>query len=517
MKNFKILDCTLRDGGYYNNWDFDQKVVNQYCDFVEKSPIDYVEVGYRSITLEGYYGEYFYCPIYVLERLKKRMPSKELVVILNEKDIRAEHVEMLLLECQGLISMVRIAVDPKNFTRAVILAKKVKSLNFKVAFNVMYMSNWKYDSTFLDDLKKIENIVDYFYMVDSFGGVVTEDVIQTINLIKSKSENVLLGFHGHNNLQMAMANTLEAINRGCVIVDGTITGMGRGAGNLRMELFLTYLESKDLFEIDYLALGNIVSKFEKMKESYKWGTNLPYMFSGAHSLGQKQVMDWVGLNRYSISSILNALNNQKELKKDNVKLKLLVKSKSFKNAIILGGGETINTHETAILKLLQNDPNLVLIHAGARNISRFLNVRNVQYYCLVGSESHKLTNSIKDVSNLRGLCIYPPFPREMGTQIPIELIDSAFELASVSFTAVSKDSPLALSIQTALDLGVEKLLFLGFDGYKNKVTNNQLLITQENQKILDDLGELSSVDSIFLLPTEYKHVRVSSLYNYIQG
>ena len=515
MKKVKILDCTLRDGGYYNNWDFDESVVNLYCDFVEKAPIDYVEVGYRSITLEGYFGEYFYCPIYVLERLKKRMPSKELVIILNEKDIRAEHVEDLLSECQDLISMVRIAVDPKNFRRAIILAKKVKSLKFKVAFNVMYMSNWKHDSSFLEDLKEIESVVDYFYMVDSFGGVMIEDVVQTIDLVKNKSDNIALGFHGHNNLQMAMANTLEAINRGCVIVDGTITGMGRGAGNLRMELFLTYLESKGYFEIDYSSLGNIVSKFEKMKDEYKWGTNLPYMFSGAYSLGQKQVMDWVGLNRYSISSILNALKNKKEFKKDNFRLNNLAISKSCNRSLIIGGGESIAIHETAIVKLLQNEPDLTLIHAGARNINKFLKLKNKQYYSLVGSESNKLTNSIKDFSNLKGTCVYPPFPRKMGTQIPNEQIDNSYELNSINFTSVSEDSPLALSIQTAIDIGVEKIFFVGFDGYKNKINSNQLLITKENQKILDDLNKLTNIDSLFLLPTEYKNVKLSSLYNYI--
>ena len=515
MKGIKILDCTLRDGGYYNNWDFDESIVNQYCDFVEKSPIDYVEVGYRSIPLDGYFGEYFYCPIYVLERLKKRMPSKELVIILNEKDIRAEHVENLLLERQGIISMVRIAIDPKNFKRAIILAKKVKSLNFKVAFNIMYMSNWKHDSSFLEYLKEIESFVDYFYMVDSFGGVMTEDVVQTIDLVKSKSDNIALGFHGHNNLQMAMANTLEAINSGCVIVDGTITGMGRGAGNLRMELFLTYMESKCYFEIDYSSLGNIVSEFEKMKDEYKWGTNLPYMFSGAYSLGQKQVMDWVGLNRYSISSILNALKNQKELKKDNFKLDNLELSKSFNKVLIIGGGESITIHQTAIIKLLKNDPKLILIHAGARNIHKFLKLKNKQYYCLVGSESEKLTNSIKDFSNLQGICVYPPFPRKMGTQIPNELINISYELSSINFTSVSEDSPLALSIQTAIDIGVEKLFFIGFDGYKDKINRNQLLITKENQKILNDLNELTNIDSLFLLPTEYKNVKLSSLYNYV--
>ena len=134
-----ILDCTLRDGGYYTNWDFDKNLVRTYCKSMESLPIDYVEIGYRSILLEGYLGQYFYCPDFVMKELKEMMPSKKLVIILNEKDIRPSHIPELLKPCQDYIAMVRIAVDPANFGRAIELAKAIKSMKFEVAFNVMYM------------------------------------------------------------------------------------------------------------------------------------------------------------------------------------------------------------------------------------------------------------------------------------------------------------------------------------------------------------------------------------------
>ena len=104
----KLLDCTIRDGGYYTNWDFDKDLIKTYCKSMESLPIDYVEVGYRSIPLEGYLGEYFYCPDFVMKELKEMMPSKNLVIILNEKDIRASHVPELLKPCQGYITMVKL-------------------------------------------------------------------------------------------------------------------------------------------------------------------------------------------------------------------------------------------------------------------------------------------------------------------------------------------------------------------------------------------------------------------------
>ena len=205
LSKTEILDCTLRDGGYYTNWDFDKELVIEYCKSMEELPIDYVEVGYRSVKLEGYLGEYFYCPEYVMKEMKALMPSKKLTIMLDEKNISAEHVGALLEPCIPYISMVRMAVDPNNMERAIVLAKAVKSMGFEVAFNVMYMSKWKEDSGFLDLLVGIEDSIDYFYMVDSFGGVLPQDVIEIINLVKSKT-TVPLGFHGHNNLEMVLIN-----------------------------------------------------------------------------------------------------------------------------------------------------------------------------------------------------------------------------------------------------------------------------------------------------------------------
>src|SRR5680860_408508 len=120
--DFKILDCTLRDGGYYTNWDFDKDLVKTYFESFNKLPVEYLELGYRSNPMKSYLGEYFYCPQYVLENAKQ-LSDKKLVVILNEKDIRAEHVPNLLSPCVGYLDMVRIAIDPKNFKRALVLAE----------------------------------------------------------------------------------------------------------------------------------------------------------------------------------------------------------------------------------------------------------------------------------------------------------------------------------------------------------------------------------------------------------
>ena len=515
--NIKILDCTLRDGGYYTNWDFDKELVKEYAKSIERLPIDYVEVGYRSITLNGYLGKYFYCPIYVLEELKQWMPSKKLVIILNEKDIRPEHVEELLEPCVPYVTLVRIAIDPKNMGRAILLAKEVKKLGFEVGFNVMYMSDWKKDDSFLDLLSGLERTIDYFYMVDSFGGVMPEDVKDIITAVKSKI-NIPLGFHGHNNLEMALANTITAMREGCAIVDATITGMGRGAGNLKTELLLTYLEREGKIEVSFDNLSATVNSFENLKADYNWGTSLPYMFSGAHSLPQKQVMEWVGLNRYPLGSILNALNNQKIAIQDNVKLPVFEQASQFKSALILGGGPTSQVHKDAIKKILEiHQDEFCLIHAGVRNINDYTTLTNPQYYGFVGFEPQSAFQVI-DLNEIETkYFVYPPFPRKMGVSIPNAIKEQAYELADLEFTNVATDSPMAIAIQTALNLGVQNIYFIGFDGYDVNINQNQFIIANENQKIINDLiaykGQLRICS---LTPTKYENLKLNSIYSLIK-
>jgi 4-hydroxy 2-oxovalerate aldolase len=511
INKVKILDCTLRDGGYYTNWDFDKKLVADYCNLMELLPVDYVEVGYRSITLEGYLGEYFYCPEYVLKELKQLMPSKKLVIILNEKDIRVAHLEELLTPCKPYIALVRIAIDPKNLDRAILLAKEIKLMGFEVGFNVMYMSTWNEDASFLNSLVGLDKVVDYFYMVDSFGGIIPREVTEIINLVRENTA-IPIGFHGHNNLEMALINTLTSIENGAVIVDGTITGMGRGAGNLRTELLLTYLDKLHKVNINYTALGNVVSAFEKLKEFYKWGTNLPYIFSGTHSLPQKQVMEWVGMNRYPISSVLNALSNQRDEIKDNIKLPILKKEKSFKKAVILGGGKSVKNHNTAIKKFLDKNEDTCVIHAGVKNVSDYLDIKSTQYYTLVGFESEKLLKQVEDFSKVNNNCVFPPFPRKMGTIIPVELRSLSQEIKAVEFTDLITESPLCLAIQTALDLGVDTILFAGFDGYDTISNQNQYILSQENQKIINDLDN-HIIKAISITDTKYKNLQITSIYS----
>ena len=138
---FQLLDCTLRDGGYYTDWDFCSDIVDSYIESMNKLPIDYLELGYRNNPDKEYLGKFGYCPVSVLTEIRKNS-TKKLAVMLNEKSTKPEDLKQLTEPIKGLVDMIRIAVDPKNLLRAIELAKAVKTQGFEVGFNIMYMSKW---------------------------------------------------------------------------------------------------------------------------------------------------------------------------------------------------------------------------------------------------------------------------------------------------------------------------------------------------------------------------------------
>lgn len=512
--NIKILDCTLRDGGYYTNWDFSDKITKIFFESFNNLPIEYLEIGYRSPIMKEYYGKYYYCPSIVLERVKS-LSKKKLVIILNEKDIKVDRVEELLKPCLGIISLVRLAIDPQNLSRALLLAEKVKSMGFEVGFNVMYMSKWKNQPDFLKEIKQVNGLVEYFYMVDSYGGVFPSDVKEIFNLVREQT-HVPVGFHGHNNMEMALINTLTAIECGAEIIDSTITGMGRGAGNLRTELLLTTLNSKYGIEVDFNSLAEVTDAFTKLQKDYEWGTNLPYMVSGANSLPQKDVMDWVGKRYYSINSILRALNNQKDKVKDNIQLRTFNPTGISNNVLIIGGGSSAAENVEAVSKFVSAfDGNISIIHSSSRNSLPYAELKANHYYCLAGNEGIRLSKVFTEVSKFKGTCLLPPFPRKMGTYVPDAMLEFATELPEVSFTHLLNDSHTAVAIQTAINLGAKKCYVIGYDGYNNSaVGNKEQELFIENETLFADARN-QGIELISLTTTRYKNLISDSIFAHI--
>lgn len=507
----KILDCTLRDGGYYTSWDFDESLVNSYIDAMNVLPIDYLELGYRNNPDKVYLGKFGYCPVSVLLQIRQRC-TKRLAVMLNEKSTKLEDLDNLLKPIEGLVDMVRLAIDPQKFDRAVLLAKAVKAMGFEVGFNTMYMSKWKEYEGFLDKLNQLDDVADLFCMVDSFGGVTPNDVREITQLVKTKT-TCPIGFHGHNNLQLGLINTLVAIEENVDFVDATILGMGRGAGNLNMELLLTCL-AKDGLNVDFNVLGDIITAFAPLHEQHRWGTNLPYMLSGANSIPQKEVMAWVTNRTYSFNSIVRALDNKRNKVADNARYPVY-NAKPTDKVLIIGGGNSVVEHQCAIKEYLQYNPDVLVVFATARYATLFYDIKNEKIYCLVGNEAKRMTQNV-EAEKYNGICVLPPYPRTMGTEVPIYAEKTTFELPNIQFTTEYLDSCTTVALKVAIECKANEVMTAGYDGYRGEVlSEKEADLSNENRTLFENFKQFTTLPLTSLTPTLYKSLKVQSIYQYL--
>lgn len=511
-RKFEILDCTIRDGGYYTEWDFDDKLVKTYMESMQHMPVDILEIGYRSNPQNGYLGKYFYFPDYAIEEIGKMNRTKKLSLMFNEKEVRPGDLPKLLSGLKPYVSLIRLAVDPENLERAVVLADAIKQQSFEVGFNVMYMSKYAENQSFLDKLKLLNGKVEYLNIVDSYGGMFPDQTAKLVAKVKANC-NVKLGFHGHNNLELAFANTLAALDAGCEIVDATVLGMGRGAGNLKTELLLTYMASNGLAEFDFNKLAELIEVWTPLHQQHEWGTNLPYMVSGANSLPQKDVMEWVTQRFYSINSIIRALQVQKSGDKDNLSLPVFQSGKSFANVVVIGGGPNAVAHADAVKQFIKGKEDICIIHASSKNAKSYEDVETEQLFCLVGNEGHRLENIFNDLNKFSGKCILPPYPRKMGTYVPELVKDEAYQLKEITFTDKYQDSHTALALQLSLELNAQHIFLVGYDGYKGSTISpkEQGLISENEYSFARIQGRVGLSS---LTPTKYS-VPVNSVYSLI--
>jgi 4-hydroxy 2-oxovalerate aldolase len=516
MKKLQLLDCTLRDGGYYNNWNYNAATLDAYFTAMEQLPVDIVEIGYRSTRSDQYLGELFYTPPYILEKAASLMPHTQKAIMLDEKDTLPGELTALMQPCKNYIQLVRIALAPHKLANGLALAARLKDMGYAVAFNIMYASSWQHDLHFLRQLEQLEHI-DYLYLVDSLGAMFPAQLAALLQQVQSVTD-IPLGFHGHNNLELALINTLTAIDNGCVLADATMEGMGRGAGNLKTELLLTVLSERFSRPVDFDALAALTESFRQLHTRYKWGTNLAYMLAGKYSIPQQEVMLQMNKRRYAIGNIIQRLSRflPGKTEQANGLGQPLHQEPAAAEVFITGGGATVTEQFTAFEKLVQQKAmmqnSFSIVHASSRFAPLFRALEPYrQYYCLFGNEGRRLQSFGESMAIAAANRFLLPHPNsQSGIYIP-PFVEQLYQVSPTSFAPAYEDSPLALSIQAALDLKATTIYLFGFDGYTTEERPGDIELFHENQRIID-LAVAAGIRLYSLTPTRYTHIEQVSVF-----
>ena len=165
----KILDCTLRDGGYYTDWDYPQSLIDTYFDCIKNLPIDVIEIGYigHPKAINDYRGNFYYLSPLDAKKIKIKVKNKEIAIMIDTKDwTNSNELKKTLAKYSGIVDVIRFAVDWKNITKQKKMIECAGNLNFQVCTNLMYCHEFLKNKKFKSIISNIIEYSDVVYFVD---------------------------------------------------------------------------------------------------------------------------------------------------------------------------------------------------------------------------------------------------------------------------------------------------------------------------------------------------------------
>jgi 4-hydroxy 2-oxovalerate aldolase len=282
-KELKVLDCTIRDGGLINNYQFSMDFVKAVYQAACAAGVDIVELGKKLAVSDEYtrekYGRWNFCDDDDLRTVLDSSDCKHRPLVAVMYDVGRVDVSTLVPRDQGPVDMIRTACYVQDIDKGIDLCRRARDLGYQTTINIMAASA-AIESDLVEALGQVNEApeVDYLYLVDSYGALYSEQVTYYLRLYRQHAPDKELGFHAHNNQQLAFANTQQAIIDGVNLLDATINGIGRGPGNCNLELLLSFLKNP---KFDVRPIYRVIQEhFVPLRREIEWGYNDIYGISG---------------------------------------------------------------------------------------------------------------------------------------------------------------------------------------------------------------------------------------------
>ena len=524
MKEIKLLDCTLRDGGYVNEWNFGYGVIKEMIQKLVLSNIDIIECGYLSCTRHVSCNHSIFASFEDLRKVvAMKKPGQTYAVMINFGEVPIDCIQK---EEEHYI--LRVAFHKKDKTEAIAYCKQLIEKGYEVFVQPMGTLDYS-DFELLELIEQCNQIEpSAFYIVDSFGVIETKDFKRLLYLADNNlKSSIQLGYHSHNNLQQAYGNAKFMVEQHLehrIILDGSVFGMGRGAGNLNMELFAEYLNKNcgKSYLVEPL-LEIIDNNLKPIFNQNFWGYSLPFYLSSIYNCHPNYASYFSDKNTLSIKSMNEILKSipsrqkgeftkeaaeeiylsyQKNYVDDREVIQTLKEELGNRNILIMAPGKTIKIYQESIQNYIKEYNPIVIS----------VNIQNSFYesdYLICSNE--KRFEKIKDCKNEKLI---------LTSNLKVEG-ENVYTINYSSYLCKEltiADNPTLILINLLCTLGIHQVAIAGFDGYQlnpkenyfehdlslgtsshTKVVKNQLIA-----KELETLKEQIHVR--FLTPSMYENL-----------
>jgi 4-hydroxy 2-oxovalerate aldolase len=530
--NLILLDCTLRDGGYYNSWDFSDELINQYLEAMHGVNVDIVELGFRSVSNTSFKGACAYTTDAFLSTL--RIPEGlKISVMVNASELITEgmlqhHVLHRLFPYpaeKSPVDWVRVACHVHEFNAALPAANWLKEQGYQVGFNLMQVADRS-----SEDLKALAHDaaaypLDVLYFADSMGSMSPVQTEQVVTWLRSEWPGEL-GIHTHDNLGLALSNTLCALTAGCNWVDATVTGMGRGPGNARTEelaIEVAELRGNSVNLVPLMAL--IRQHFRPMQKLYGWGTNPYYYLAGKYGIHPTYIQEMLNDSRYVEEDLLAVIDHLRVEGGKKFSLNTLEAARHFykgvpqgqwkpksifcgREVLLLGTGPGVQAHKSALETYIRiRNPLVVALNTQSSIAADLINLRVACHpvRLLADCETHtQLSQPL--------ITPYSMLPDDVKASLASKkILDFGLNIQSKKFSFAETwcTAPTSLVMAYAFAIAAcgqaAKVLMAGFDGYPGEDARNE----EMNQVIRLYRQTLGAAPLVAITPTRYDVERKS--------
>ena len=302
--DIKVVDCTLRDGGLVNNFNFSEEFVKNLYRTNIKAGVDYMEFGYKAskeIFSKEDYGKWKFCEEEDIRAVVGNNDFDLKIAVMADVG-RTDYKKDILKKQDSVIDMVRTATYIHQIPTAIEMIQDAHEKGYETTANIMAISKVREDelSKGLEILAECD--VDTIYLVDSFGAFYPEQMRRLTDMYMEVAvkHGKKIGVHAHNNQQLAFANTIEAVTKGASYLDATVSGMGRGAGNCYMESLLAFLRNP---KYNLVPVMDFVQKYirEEKEKGSIWGYDIPYLLTGVLNCHPSSAIQFEAENRKDYS------------------------------------------------------------------------------------------------------------------------------------------------------------------------------------------------------------------------
>lgn len=520
-----FLDCTLRDGGYYNAWDFDRDLVESYLQAMAALEVDYVELGFRFIGADGFKGALAYSTDSYIDDLQ--VPDGlQLGVMLNASDVvnYPDGIEAVLSQLfvpadESPVALVRLACHIHEFERALDACRWLKDRGYIVGINLMQIAD-RTDAEIEAIAELAEgSAVEVLYFADSLGGLTPDQTAHIIQRLKTHWTGAL-GIHTHDNMGNALANSMRAIEEGVTWIDGTVTGMGRGPGNAKTEYLAIELVPHRERAGNITPLLNLIDRqFRPMQHTYGWGTNPYYYLAGKYGIHPTYVQQMLDDSRYGAADLQAVIDHLRAEGGKKFSADMLEASRQFyrgepkgtwrpsdllegREVLILGTGPGVEKHRRAIESFVRTRrPVVVALNTQANIDADLIDVRAACHpvRLLADGPAHvQLPQPLVTPASM-----LPEHVLEgLGDK---DLLDYGLTVEEGAFAYAETHCTLPASLVVAYTLAMcasgkaSRILLAGFDGYPAGDARNV-----EMEILLHAFADSGAeVELISITPTKY--------------